>query len=523
MRRSAAGIALAAAFLIAGFALLRDYGVNWDEALGDLYFGQQTLHALTGLAPRFDFSVSPFRAMPEQYYPFANAMAMATAYLLAPALDVFDGFHAFNILLGALFIVTFFLFLQARTSRTCAAAAVALLFTSPRIWYDAMVNVKDFPEMVLFTLAAMAYFVAWERDDVRWYLGAGVLWGLALATKTNAAFLPVIVLIFALLTRRMPFGKLAAMFATGLAVMFAVWPWLWSDPIGHLRKNLEYVANRVTHTPASMTTSPFAMLAFTTQPLFLLLIVAGVALAFVRRRPVDNYLLIWSGVLLARAAVSVNFDGVRHFLELFPPLAALAGASLLKLERRAALAAAAITIVPGLAGIIHMHPFEDAYWNALRGARTFPQSGEYWATSYRQGIDWLNAHAPQHSALAVPIAEQTVAIVAPFRLRRDIELVRYAPATPPYDPQRLPHLVARARRQPVFVMFIRRDENGNELTRACIGGLKPVAQWSRDGVPLLDIYELKGVTLTSYTRPLPRQSRRSSSRSPRRACSGRSA
>ena len=122
-----------------------------------------------------------------------------------------------------------------------------------------------------------------------------------------------------------------------------------------------------------------------------------------------------------------------------------------------------------------------------------PQSGEYWTTSYRQGIDWLNVHAPPHSALAVPIAEQTVAIVAPVRLRKDIELVRYAPAVPPYDPERLPHLAERAQRQPVFVMFIRRDENGNELTRACIGRLKPVAQWSRDGVPLMEIYNLTGV------------------------------
>ena len=299
--------------------------------------------------------------------------------------------------------------------------------------------------------------------------------------------------------------KLAAMFGTGIIVMVAVWPWLWSDPIGHLRKNLQYVAERTMHTPPSMTTSPLAMLAFTTQPLFLLLIVIGIALAFVRQRPLDRFLLIWSGVLIARILVpgSANFDAVRHFLELFPPLAALAGAALLKLERRVALVAAAIAIVPGVAGIVHMHPFEDAYWNMFiggaRGARKLPQSGEYWATSYRQGIDWLNEHAPPHSVLAVPIAEQTVAIVAPLRLRNDIELVRYAPAVPPYDPERFPHLAARAQRQPLFVMFIRRDENGNELTRACIGGLKPVAQWSRDGVPLMEIYSLSGVRFQKGT------------------------
>jgi hypothetical protein len=257
-------------------------------------------------------------------------------------------------------------------------------------------------------------------------------------------------------------------------------------------------------------------------------------LACVRRRPLDLFLLLWVGVLLARLLVpgAANFDAVRHFLEIFPPLAALAGSVFGWYRWRPrplsggvlagasgagggdagrsaggdaggtrALVATLLAVLPGLLAIAHLHPFEDAYWNLLIGglpgahARKLPQSGEYWATSYRQGIEWLNRNAPQHAALAVPIAEQTVAIAAPVRLRKDIELVRYAPAVPPFDPQRLPHLVERAQHQPVFVMFIRRDEVGNELTRACIGGLRPVARWSRDGVPLMEIYSLAGVRL----------------------------
>ncbi len=517
MRRSAIGIALAAAFLIGGFAVLRHYGVNWDEALGDLFFGQRYLSFFTSFDARFldfrtnpyspahrpDFSMSPFRFLPEEYYPFVNTAAMITSRLLSPLLDPFDGFHAFNLFFGAAFIVVFFAFLQRRYSTLSAATAVALLFTSPRIWYDAMVNVKDFPEMILFALAAMAYFVAWETDSMRWYLLSGALWGLAMATKTNAIFLPIIIVAFALLTRRAPMAKLAAATATGVAVMFAVWPWLWADPIGRLHRNLTYVAARAMLTPKEMRTSPLAMIAFTTQPAFLLLIGIGIMLAAARARRgsrVDLFFLIWIFVVIARLLVpgSANFDAVRHFLELFPPLAALAGATLMRMNLGIAIAAAALAIVPGLAGIVTMHPFEDAYWNILIGgpagahARGLPQSGEYWATSYRQGIDWVNQHAPPHSALAVPIAEQTVAIVAPVRLREDIELVRYAPAVPPSDPERLPHLAARAQRQPVFVMFIRRDESGNELTRACTAGLKPVARWSRADVPMLEIYSLAG-------------------------------
>jgi dolichyl-phosphate-mannose-protein mannosyltransferase len=516
MRRTAAGLALAAAFLIAGFAVLRDYGVNWDEALGDLFFGQRYLSFFSSFDSRYldfksdpyaagsrpDFSMSPFRIFPEQYWPFANTAAMAVSKLLSPLLDPFDGFHAFNLLLGALFIVTFFRFLERRYSTIAAAASVALLFTSPRIWYDAMVNVKDFPEMILFAFAAMAYFVAWESDTTRWYVAAGMLWGAAMATKANAIFLPLIVLIFAAATRRAPFWKLVAAGTSGIAVFVASWPWLWSDPVGRLRQNLTYIFVRTLQTK-EMTTSPLAMIALTTQPAFLVLIVIGIIAAIVRASKIDLFLLIWIGVVAARLLLpgAANFDVVRHFLELFPPLAALAGAALNRLEPRYAIPIVIAAVAPGVVAIARLHPFEDAYWNVfaggLRGAsqRHIPQSGEYWATSYRLGIDWLNSHAPPHSALAVPIAEQTVAIVAPLRLRSDIELVRYAPAVPPYDPDRLPHLAARAQRQPVYVMFIRRDENGNELTRACIAGLKPVARWSRDGVAMLDIYSLAGVRL----------------------------
>jgi hypothetical protein len=250
------------------------------------------------------------------------------------------------------------------------------------------------------------------------------------------------------------------------------------------------------------------MVLLTTQPLFLVLVPFGLVAA-VRRK--QWFLLCWLAVIALRLELpgSINFDGVRHFLELFPPLALAAALALARLRARVALAAALIAVVPGVAGIVRMHPFEDAYWNVFAGglrgaaARHIPQWGEYWGTSYRQGIDWLNRNAPPHSAIAVPIAGQTVDLVAPFRLRRDIEIVRYNPALPPYDRDRLQHLVDRSKRQPLFIMFITREEMANELTRVAERQLQPAAEWSRDGVALMRIYDARKTKTPPVSRRLP--------------------
>jgi hypothetical protein len=503
-------VVLAVVLVAAAAPHLRDYGATWDEALGDLFFGQRYAAFFTSFDAKYldfargpamqpDFSMSPFRILPEQYYPLANMLAYGTSRVLARWLDPVDGFHAFNVLLAAAFVIVFFDWIRRRFSMVVAVTTIALLFTTPRIWYDLMVNVKDFPEMVFFTLAAIAFYEALRRNTTGWFVLAGVLLGCALAAKPNALFLPFVPFAYLLATRRRERATWLRFVAAGLlgvAVMIALWPWLWSDPIGRLHENLRYLTIRANDTAPAQRTSPLTMVLLTTQPLLLMLVPFGLVAA-VRRK--QWFLLCWLTVIALRLALpgSINFDGVRHFLELFRPLALAAAFALERLRPRVALAIALIAVVPGIAGIVQMHPFEDAYWNVfaggLRGAasRQIPQWGEYWGTSYRQGIDWLNHYAPPNSAIAVPIAEQTVALVAPFRLRPDLELVRYKPALPPYDRDRLPHLVARSKRQPVFIMFITREEAANELTRIAERQLQPVAEWSRDGIALMRIYDAR--------------------------------
>jgi hypothetical protein len=228
--------------------------------------------------------------------------------------------------------------------------------------------------------------------------------------------------------------------------------------------------------------------------------------------------LAWIVVVLARLHLpgTVNFDGVRHFLELFPALAILGGVAASRLARwlrgearseagtagaapppRAAAAAVvlALLLAPGAVAVLRVHPFELAYWNGLAGgldgarAKKLAQAGDYWATSYRTGLEWLNAHAPAASALAVPLAQHAVRLVAPLRLRSDLGLLDLArPEVPELRPDTFAILAEVASTRTVYVMFAVRDDWTNDLIEDCRSRLAPLVRWTVDGEPVLLIY-----------------------------------
>lgn len=490
--RRLAPYALALALVAIAAPALRDIGVAWDEALGDLYFGDRYLSQMLA----FDASasppshppslaLSPFIKYPWEYFPVANILAAATSRLLTPlGVDPFDGFHAVNLLLGAILLVALYRAVEKHESTAAALASVSFLFLSPRIAGDVLANIKDFPEMVFFALTLLLFFVAWERSSMALHLAAGAMWGLALGTKTNAVFVPVIFAIFLLVERgRARWLSLAGALALGPLVMFASWPWLWPNP-ARFYFNLKYISERAGDVAHS---NPYLMILWSTPLVFLIFLIASPA--FLRPlTPFRKLIAIWALVVLARLLLSANFDVVRHFLELFPALAVLAGIAFARIPRPA-IAVPALAIVMAFP-LVRSHPFETAYWNAISGESA--EMGDYWAVSYRKGMEWLNAHAERDAFLAVPIAEHTVALPAPGRLRPDIRLLRYAPPTrPTQKPERLALLRSMAATRPVYVMSVLRENWANETTRY-VTTLPPAAEWrSADGRTLLRIWRIK--------------------------------
>ena len=542
IKRWSVPLGLAALVLVLGFPALSQYGVTWDEALGDFFFGERYLDFFLSFDQRYldfaadpyppghrpDLSGSPFRNRPWEYYPVANVLAAATSRVLSGGLgwlDPFDGFHAVNLFLGAALIASLYIYVRRRFDSIAALSAAVLLFTSPRIVADLCSNLKDTPEMVFFALTLLAFAAAFDRGSTIGVAASGLLWGLALGTKANALFLPAVVLVTVLVATRPPAWRgrsaalwtaLASFVAVGLATAFVLWPYLWGAPFARVREHLQYVGLRIFSTRPESVISPLAAIVYTTPLPFLGLSFAGIAIAareLASHRREARYVLplAWITVVLVRLHLpgAVNFDGVRHFLELFPPLAILGGVAASRLAawvrgapaaatamRRAASAVLlALLLTPSLAAIARVHPFELAYWNELAGglggarAKRLAQAGDYWVTSYRTGLDWLNAHAPRDTALAVPLAQHTVDIAAPVRLRSDIVLIDLLrPTSPQVRSEWSGILTHLSKEMPIYVMFALRDDWPNDLTRDCQTRLRPLARWEVDGEPVLLIY-----------------------------------
>ena len=531
---------------------LDQYNVTWDEALGDLFFGQRYLSYFTSLDPVYldfradpypddqvpDLRLSPFRSRPWEHYPVASTLAAACSTVVSSwlgLLDPFDGYHAANLLLAAILLWVFYRFLEQRFGALAAVAAVGLLYSSPRIYCHMMANIKDFPLMVFYTLAVLTFARAWDRGSTRGLLAAGALWGLALGTKANALFLPAIPLALAVLgglpeawrgRRARLTWTMAGAGALGMVVMVAVWPYLWADPLGRLAENLRFVIQRQDTTRPESFAPVIHAIWLTTPPAFLALFAVGLVpcLKSAWRRRRDALLpLIWIAAVLGRYLVpqAVNYDGVRHFLELFPAMAMVAGlgvAWLAKLvsgalprfhPRSVRAALLVLALVPGSWAVLRTHPFQLAYWNAFAGgypgarARDLPQAGDYWGTSYRLGLDWLNENAPRDALVAVPVIEHAVRLVAPQRLRADLLLL---PVTTPFSPRISPERLAltrqAARKRPLYVMFVERRDWMNELMRDCLERLEPEVVWRLEGEPVLAIYRYREVPRKGPASPL---------------------
>ncbi len=191
-----------------------------------------------------------------EHPPLMKTMFGLSEIVLHDRLDVaseVSGYRAPTAAMFAWLVVVAFLWAADVFGLATGIIAGLLTLCLPRAFFHAGLACFDAPIATLWFATIYAYWRGLR--SVPWAIGAGVLWGCALATKHNALLLP-----FALaphflwvFVRRLVAGRkvelvwvvVPSMMFYGPLVLIALWPWLWFDTVDHVRDWLRFHMNHV--------------------------------------------------------------------------------------------------------------------------------------------------------------------------------------------------------------------------------------------------------------------------------------
>lgn len=234
-------------------------------------------------------------------------------------------------LLTGLALALIYLFGVHIDSRMAGLTAALAYITLPRLFFHGQLACFDSGIATMSLLVVYAYLRG--LSEARWALLAGVAFGLALATKHNAWFLPPLLLIHYVVVvwpdcslRPLSLPRIPLVFVSmaliGPLLFWAHWPWLWVDTFARVQ---EYLAFHLHHTyydiaflgqnyntPPFPISYPFVMTLFTVPTVVLLLALAGILVYL--RAPMVGILGRWVGDQPARFNDAFRFPARRTWL-----------------------------------------------------------------------------------------------------------------------------------------------------------------------------------------------------------------
>ena len=482
-------------FLIAGLAIVDDYGVSIDTV-------PQRAIALSTLNYVLHDDPGRLRVVVDRFYGVAFELPL---FLLERALGLEDPRHIYlarHVLTHLFFLLGgFCCYLLARRlsgDRLIALLVMALFLLSPRLYAHSFLNSKDPVFASTFVMALLFASRAFDRDSVGAYRWCGAVAGLLVNLRIMGVVLFAVVLVFRAWAWLRAEGGAARRRVVATAGVFALWgglvlfislPYLWEDPIGRLSEYWTVLADRPILSSELFrgqvfpnTALPWDFMlhwfAISQPPVTLLLGLLGlVALGLaaggvVRRgagagpgRGLDAAELRF-GVLLATCFVLPlvvfvllrpnTINGWRHFYFLHGPFCLLATFALMGLRqlpvwglRRGLLGGAACALTAAGLGaaaleMAQIHPNQHLYFNFLADRKTPERLRARYITGYnftelRQGYEYLLRQTP---AAVINIDKATLQL----HLQLGLKLLPAADRRRfPYDPSRDPEFYLNAR------------------------------------------------------------------------------
>ncbi len=248
-----------------------------------------------------------------------------------------------------------------------------------------------------------------------------ILLGFTTSTRVLGPFAGVIVAYYAVV-RSLPirlasWRSILAAFGMylfiALTAAYLTWPFLWMNPAGNFLATVQKMSafpwagqvlfngNLYAATETPFAYLPVLLLIQMTEPVWILAVLGlGFAL-FGNRKKIDLVILFTLWFLLPFLALTLRhttiFDNFRHVLFILPAVFLLSGSVFEKIAKPGwRIALIVVCLLPGIFGIMSLHPYEYAYYNQFIGGLNGAQGrfeSDYWLTSFREAAEYVNANA----------------------------------------------------------------------------------------------------------------------------------
>ncbi len=471
------GLAL---FLVAGLAVLDDYGVHADEFL-------LLQNADANLSYIANGDVDAFKSGlwidADKFY----GMMFEAALLLAERVFYVEDVRAIHLsrhlhghllfLAGGLF--AYLLALRLFGSRPLALLAMGFFLLHPRLYGHSFYNNKDIPFLSMFVIALFLTHRAFRRDS----LVAFALLGVGVGVLVNLRIMGVVLLAAVLALRALDLAltpgwaerKRVLLTTGGFALaaaltIYALLPYLWADPVARAAEWWTTLSNHPINVLAvfrgtlhwsrefpaeylpvwfSITAPPFALLLGAIGTGGILVHAAGAPRKALRSGSPRFGLLLVGCFALPVLAVMLPggniYNGWRQMYFLWAPFALLAAFGLRGLAgalgrrrlRAAVYGAAGAGIAAAVVSMALIHPHEDVYFNFLVDRVTpdhlrWQYAMDYWGHPIRQGLEWVVEHSTPSSegARAVKASDARWLLIKNKRILPDSARERLANAAP---------------------------------------------------------------------------------------------
>ncbi|HSJ85843.1 MAG TPA: glycosyltransferase family 39 protein [Anaerolineales bacterium] len=426
-----------------------------------------------------------------------------------------------NILIVSVLVAMLYLLVAQDYGRIAGLIAALALLTMPRFFFHAHLAAIDVPVTSMIFAVIYVFWLGHDRPEPRWTILLGLMWGIALATKINALFIPPIVLFVWTLIfepRRYLFIRLVMMGLIGIGVFIISWPWLYHD-----------LFNRLTDFAGFMTTErlpveqyyfgkmyapppwhfPFVM-TIIVVPVSLILLAAVGAFSTLRRRedrPLSGLFLLatFASVVIFTSGAGQVFDDERFMMPAFPYVAALAGIGFVRsvqamepflsnrriqLQRPLLIAImVVVTFVPHLLLAYDLYPHLLSYYSEViggaYGASVLRLETTYWCDTYSEVLSYLNTHTKPGDVVWAECLDVLIYYQLHGQLRPDLQIALGPDAQSAFPDFRLnPSTFKEAD----YVVIQSRQSGFYTALRAWMQTRKPIYEFKYRSLRLIGVY-----------------------------------